>query len=319
MRRPKDCLKLATVACILTCRAIPCAAFSLSVERPEGTEDCPDAASLAARIREIRGSEADSDETTYAVRFSRDGKAFSAEIRVGEAQVRVLKARTESCTALAQGAAVTVAMLLDTDPARHRSQALEVDRSIRRRAHPLPAALPPRETGESTLMLRGWFSVSAGGLFGVLGSVAPEVSAEAGVGSRAFRIGVGGLWGMPRQLILSPGKVTESLGAATFRACWNGGLQESINPGLCVGAILGELHGEAHGFTLDDDHNRPWLALPIEVSVVKLNGTLGWELTASAFAEIVEHDFGIAGAGIAYRAPALGGMVALHGVVNFLR
>ncbi|HEX3849812.1 MAG TPA: hypothetical protein VGF76_21850 [Polyangiaceae bacterium] len=83
--------------------------------------------------------------------------------------------------------------------------------------------------------------------------------------------------------------------------------------------MLGEIHGEAHGFTLDEHHDRAWLALPVEVSLAKLDGTLGWELTASALIEVVEHDFGVAGAGTAYRSPALGGILALHGIVSFLR
>lgn len=320
MQRPKHCLGIASIACLVTCYASPCAAFALSVERGPGTEDCPDSVQLTARVRELRGQDANSDATTYAVRFNRDGNTLSAEIRVGEAQVRVLKARTETCAALARGAAVTVAMLLDTDasPQRSRAAAPGKDR-LTEPPEPRHTAPLSKESRQSALRLRGWFSASAGGLFGVLGNIAPELSAEAGMGARAFRIGLGGFWGAPRKLSLSPGYVSESLGAGTLRICWNSGWQEPLSPGLCVGAMLGEIHGEAHGFTLDEHHDRAWLALPVEVSLAKLDGTLGWELTASALIEVVEHDFGVAGAGTAYRSPALGGILALHGIVSFLR
>ncbi|HWZ91997.1 MAG TPA: hypothetical protein VNW92_24200 [Polyangiaceae bacterium] len=215
---------------------------------------------------------------------------------------------------------MTVAMLLDTAPSLERSPVAAGDKERPvERPHPFGPARRRRQDQQTGPALRSWFSVSAGGLLGVIGSVAPELSAEAGVGLHAFRIGLGGLWGPPRQLGLTPGYVSESLGAGTLRICWNQGSEDSISPGLCVGAILGEIHGEAHGFMLNEDHRRPWLALPVEVSLAKLNGTFGWEVTASALVEVVEHDFVIAGVGPAYRAPVLGGIVALRGIVNFLR
>ncbi|MEO7036844.1 MAG: hypothetical protein ABI548_23035 [Polyangiaceae bacterium] len=332
MRGSKRCLLVAALACLSTFRATPCAALTLTVEREAGTEACPDEVALTARIREVRGSDAEGGSTAYVVRFKRTRKGLSAEIRVGQASVRALDTRTTSCDVLAKGVAVTLAMLIDSDPPTPPSAPPQVAAAP---AAPEPTETPrppPSERGKAPpsdagkllasgagkpRAVRGVLALGGAGLVGVLGPVAPAVTFEGGLRSGIFRVNLGVIWGFPRQLEVAAGSVTESLFAATVRACAAvvGGERSSL--AVCVGAFAGELGGDARGFADVERHHRPWLVLPVELSVARFSGPLGWELSAGALVPVVQRDFGITDAGVAYRTPALGGLLALRGVIGF--
>ena len=93
-------------------------AEALSVERGIGAEDCPDVDMLSAHIAKIRGRAGVSSSASYSVSFSHTGDAYTAVIRSGpngESQ-RVLEGHGPACAALAQAAAVTLALLFDSGP-----------------------------------------------------------------------------------------------------------------------------------------------------------------------------------------------------------
>jgi hypothetical protein len=52
-------------------------------------------------------------------------------------------------------------------------------------------------------------------------------------------------------------------------------------------------HGR--GFASNRQHPWPWLVLPVELSLARLAGPVGSELTGSALVALVEHDFAIDG------------------------
>ena len=314
MRGSKRCLLVAALACSCAFRARPCRALTLTVERELGAEACPDGPTLSARVREVRGSEADVGGSAYLVRFKRVGKRLSAEIRVGETSVRALDTQTASCEVLAKGVAVTLAMLIDSDAAAEPSAASQ-PAPVAVSETPAPAfASRPRQRE-----LRGFISLGASGLMGVLGPLDPAFSGEVGLRVGTVRVGLGVLWGAPRNLDVAGGAVRESLAAATLRACSGllGG--ERLTLGLCVGAFAGELGGSAHGFAAAEAHQRAWLVLPVELSLARFLAPVGWELSASALLPVLQRDFGIAGAGVAYRTPAIGGLLTLRGVIGFGR
>ena len=314
MRGSKCWLLFAALACLSTFHARPCAALTLTVEREPGTEACPDEAGLRTRVREVRGPEVEGGSSAYAVRFKHSGKGLSAEIRVGQASVRTLDTRTTSCEVLAKGVAVTLAMLIDSDAAAQPSAAPPVA------AAPAPAQPPESPTPvlappHARRAVRGFFALGAGGLVGVLGPIDPAFTLEGGLRSGTVRAGLGAIVGMPRQLDVAAGSVTESLFAATLRACAGLVGGERLNLGLCAGAFAGELGGSARGFAAVQAHHRAWLVLPVELSLARSLAPVGWELSASALLPVVQRDFGIAGVGVAYRTPAIAGLFTLRGVL----
>ncbi|MEO8900850.1 MAG: hypothetical protein ABI488_04320 [Polyangiaceae bacterium] len=340
MRGSKRCLLVAALACLSTFRASNCAALTLTVEREPGTEACPDEAALTARVRAVRGSEAEGGSTAYVVRFKRTRKGLSAEIRVGEGSVRALNTNTASCHVLAKGVAVTLAMLIDSDAAAQPSHPPEAANAPAapepaettvpppsKAAPPLPSKTdPPLPSGAGRPLpseaspsraVRGLVAFGGAGLVGVLGPIDPAFTLEGGLRSGIFRVNLGVMWGFPRQLEVAAGSVTESLLAATLRVCSVVAGGERLSLAVCAGAFAGELGGDARGFADVERHHRPWLVLPVELSLARLGGPLGWELSAAALVPVVQRDFGVTDAGVAYRTPVLGGLLALRGVIGF--
>jgi hypothetical protein len=134
------------------------------------------------------------------------------------------------------------------------------------------------------------------------------------------RLGVGVLWGPARSLSLAPGTVRESLFAGTLRGCVGLAGERALRFDLCAGAFAGRTTGDARGFTTDLVHQRPWLVVPVELSLARLAGPFGWELVGSALVAVVQHDYGIDGiAGVAYRSPAIGGLLSLRCLLAFPR
>ena len=327
MRGPKRCILVAALACLWTFCAAPCAAWTLTVERGPETEACPDETALSARVREVRGPESEVAGRAYLVRFKRIGKRLSAEIRVGESRVRALDTKTASCDVLAKGVAVTLAMLIDADvaaagPAPPASPEPQPPEPVAPPAPPeVPApvpVLPPvrRIPQHSHRAVHGFLSLGAGGLVGVLGPLDALFTAEGGLRVGTVRLGLGALGAVPRHLDVAGGSVDESLLSGTLRAC-SGLLGDArLSLGVCVGAFAGELSGGARGFPFVEKHRRAWLVLPFEASLSRLSGRLGWELSVGGLLPLVQRDFGVQGAGVAYRTPSLGGLLMLRGVIG---
>ena len=330
MRGSKRCLLVAALGCLCTFCAAPCAALTLTVERGPGTAACPDETALAARVREVRGLEAEAASRVYLVRFKRVGGRLSAEIRVGETRVRALDTRTASCEVLAKGVAVTLAMLIDSDaaaelpkppePAQPAKPAKPAPPPAPEMPPPLPAVPSVRRAPRGAHHPpRGFLSVGASGLVGVLGPLDAAFTVEGGLRTGTVRLSLGALWAVPRRLDVAGGSVNESLVAGTLRACSGLLGDERLSLGVCVGAFAGELGGSARGFAAVEQHQRAWLVVPLEASLARFSGPIAWELSASGLVPLVQRDFGIAGAGVAYRTPAIGGLLALRGVIGLGR
>jgi hypothetical protein len=315
MRRTVSSVLFAVFACLSTWSRASFAALNLGVERGPGAEDCPETAALAAQIARIRGRDDTHATTVYVVGFKRTGTELSAVIRVGGTSVRVLSVRGQSCKAIAQAAAVTLAMLIDSDDSTPRPA---VDK-------PKPPAetkptlrSPAREVQDSHTDIAGGPAVGVAALVGVLGPIAPALSAEGELRVGRFRGGIGALWGLERTLPLGPGSVRESLIAGTFRGCLGITNDPALRLDLCAGLFGGVLGATAQGFDENLTHRRPWLVLPVELSLARLSGPIGWELSASALTVLVEHDFAIDGvSGVAYHAPPVAGMLSLRGLLVF--
>jgi len=81
---------------------------------------------------------------------------------------------------------------------------------------------------------------------------------------------------------------------------------------VCSGLFVAVVDARAVGFTSNEQAKRGWPAVPVELSIAHLSGTVGWELSAAAFGQLVHHDFHVLGA--PYHAPRVGAMFTLRAV-----
>lgn len=291
----------------------------LQVDRASGAEDCPDAPSLAERVATIRGRADLASGGGYGVSFARTDELYRATIRSGpngESQ-RVLEGRGPTCAALAQATAVTLALLFDSqadapapepapkpEPAPPNSSVA----SIPELEEPLPHE-PPAEPARVDATL----SLGVAGALGVLRPVAPALSAELGLQVARFRAGLGVLWIPTQSLELEPGRIDESLLAGTARSCLALTRAQGLALSLCSGLFVGVVDARSDGFTRNARRVRTWLSVPLELSLARLSGPVGWELSAAALGSLVHHDFEVDGLGTPYHAPRVGGLITLRG------
>ncbi len=286
----------------------------IAVERGPGAEECPDAASLTARVASIRGRPSFPPDSSYEVGFTHTADSFTAVIRSGtnaESQ-RVLEGHGPGCSALAQATAVTLALLFDaeTEPAPEPPK-----------PEPPPVAPPPKLELSEPIVIepprRGpraelTFSLGLTGLVAVLRPLSPAVSGELGVRVGAWRMGLGVLWSPPQSLTLDPGIVRESLLSGTARACLALARGGGARFDICSGLDAGVENARASGFTRNERSSRPWLAVPLELGFAREYGAVGWEVSASALGALVHQDFTIDHLGAAYESPDFGGMLSLR-------
>jgi hypothetical protein len=291
-------------------------AGALSVERGVGAEDCPDVDTLSARIANIRGRAGASNSASYSVSFSHTADTYTAVIRSGpngESQ-RVLEGHGLVCAALAQATAVTLALLFDSEsesaaPPKPEPPPPPPPKTPDPLSEPVPVGEPERGA-----RIDGTVSLGAAGLVGVLRSVSPAFIGDLGLHMARFRAGLGALWSPMQSFTLEPGTVHESLLAGTARTCFALTRAHGLSLDLCSGLFVGVMTAQADGFTRNDQRVRPWLAVPLELSLAELSGPVGWELSGAALGSLVHHDFEVDNIGIVYRSPRVGAMLSLRAV-----
>ncbi|XXX78037.1 hypothetical protein WMF30_04605 [Sorangium sp. So ce134] len=169
---------------------------------------------------------------------------------------------------------------------------------------------PSPERGATRLTL----AAGAIGLFGVVRPFAPALSAEVGVGGGRWRATVGALWLVPQTLRHGPGELRETLLGGAARACFAAAGSEALRFDVCSGIYAGRLQVAASGYTRNDAAEKAWLAVPLELSLARLSGPLGFDLGAAALLPLQRNDFSVDGVGVAYSSPPVGALVSLRGV-----
>ncbi|WP_437914663.1 hypothetical protein WME73_02950 [Sorangium sp. So ce302] len=308
----------------------------LSVTRGAGAESCPDAARLIERVEQLRGRPETGASGSYVVEFTRDTDGFRASIRSGSG-ARELRDRSRSCAGLEQATAVTLALLLDSDAREPAVRAPEADAGAEPAPAPEAAApaseavaaaatSPPKpagpgggeRTGEAPSAgrtpTRLTLAVGAIGLFGVVRPFAPALSAEVGIGGARLRATMGALWLVPQTLKHGPGELRETMLGGVVRACLAAAGSEALRFDVCSGLHAGWLKAAASGYTRNDVAEKMWLAVPLELSLARLSGPLGFDVSASALLPLRRSDFSVDGVGVAYSSPPVGALVSLRGV-----
>jgi hypothetical protein len=285
----------------------------LRVERELGSETCPDAAELAARVQAIRG-QAPAAESSYFVQFARLGRVYSAVLRSGTdgSSLRNLESPAADCAALAQATAVTLALLFDADAARVQTAPVP--------AAPLPAAPPEppppaAATPEPPPPPRSKLGVSIGaGLAeGVLRPWAPALLGEVAFVHADLRLGLGAWWIPLQDSKLGPGTIALGLVAASTRVCYAAFRRPWLQVEGCSGFALGSISAAASGF-MDraQDKHRLFAALPLELAFGQASPHASWQLSAALLLPFRRNQFSIDGLGRVYDTPALAALLSLR-------
>ena len=279
----------------------------LFVDRGAGAEQCPDAEALTLRIEQIRGRSQRELASTYRVSFVRKEDGFTAIISTGPtgANVRTLENAGTTCTMLGNATALTLALLFDSDVREKKKRETPAVTAAPITILPPPPP-PPRYRIDATLAL------SALGLVGVLRPASLGGAAEAGIAGRRWRMSLGAIWALPQSIDFGPGTVREELLSGVARTCFAPVRQGWLRIDVCSGAVVGLVTAEAVGFTSNERHTRPWVAVPVELAVGGWSSPVAWEIAAGALFALRRQDFSIEGLGIAYKSPPVGGMLSFR-------
>ncbi len=246
-------------------------------------------------------------EKTVDVAFERSPESYRVRIRMtgANAGIRELADPNAHCSSLAQAAALTIALLLDPDatlPAPAISEA--------------PVEPEPAKTDDS----RWSVGAEAGGglAAGILRPAAPFGYLQASVSPRpSFALGIAGLIVPTQSLPLERGTIDVGLLAAQLRACAYP-FARAIRIGGCAGIVGGVVSAAGRGYPLEGQADRLLLGATFEiVGAGRIVGRLGWAARLGGFAPFPRQTFGIEGAGVAYEAPPVGGLVSLGATFTF--
>ena len=300
----------AALACLLAlCAPGAARAEWLAVERAQGAENCPDAATLEARVQTIRSGGQGLGPTprdAYQIRFRRADDTLVAELRraANAAHVRTLTVRGESCEPLAEAAAVALALLLDAEP------------SARPPPAPPASTLAPADSAAthqapSPTPLRGSLALGAGALFGVTRLVAPALEGELGLWHARFRASLGVLGVPVHREPFGPGSLRSWQLAGSAKGCLTPVTAARLRLDLCSGLYAGVLDVRARGYTRNDQRKQAWLAVPVEASGHVIVGPVALALAVSALFPIRRPEFSIEGLGNAFDAWPVSILIAL--------
>ena len=287
------------------------------VERLPGAEECPGTDELHRLVEEVRGA-ADQPSPPYRVRFERNARAYEARIfGATDASERKLTDEGATCVALGRATAVTLALLIDSEPA----PPVDAEPSaVFPRREPERAAERSHVAAERTSKSdRPALMVHAGGavLAGAVRPLALGPTLGLGFRSPAFSVGLAGLWMVPEGIELGPGKVTTSFVGGALETCLTAARASFVRFDSCSGFVAGRVRAEAHGYTRDFARSRPWLALPLGLVVRSQTAPLSWDAGLSVLAPLRRQDFEVEGVGVAYRSTPVATLLSLRAVGVF--
>jgi hypothetical protein len=286
----------------------------LTVERKLGAEGCPDVDALTSRVDRIRGRATGNVKVGYQITFAHDEDAYSATIRSSPdgTGVRTLEDRGTTCAALAQATAVTLALLLDSDPEPVEPPTPAPTSSPPTPktpvAPPAPVARPERSAVYSTL------AIGATTTSGVIQTISPAISGEVGINVARWHMGLGVLAGVPEDIALGPGVVRETLLSGVARICYAPLRGDRWGFDACSGVYLGTVTAEGRNYSSNLQQKRSWLAAPFEVAVTYASGSVGLQASAAALVPLQRQNFRIDNLGVAYESWPVAAMFSLRAI-----
>ncbi|AUX24179.1 hypothetical protein SOCEGT47_047160 [Sorangium cellulosum] len=296
----------------------------LVVHREPEASDCPDAPSLAVAVERMMQRPAldpvsapvsdDGVPPELEVRIHRDGPRYTAVLQAGGRARRLSSEQAPTCDELADALALTIAILLDSEPAPMPELAppppappppappppappppappppapLPAPVAPVQRATPAPApsrVAPPRWDLEAEL--------GAAQTVGMLDAFRAAVLADVSLRRGVWSAGLGAVWLPQRGITFLSGVAITQLAATTLRGCVTvAGRRDGPRLSTCAASLLGAVHGAGEGFPVNREEAVPWFAVGgAALAEGPLHGPLGWSARATLLVPVTRARF----------------------------
>lgn len=276
----------------------------LVVLRSDDAADCPDAVALASAVDKqmqrpaLNPTTNEPDAPVYEVRIARSKEGYSATIQSGDL-TRELSDPGSTCGELADALALTLAILLDNEPAPlPPATTVPSDSSLKPVSTPASASsTPPPPVVFRVKPARRWHvgvDLAVGETIGFLTPV--SFAFVAGASFRYDRISIGaGMFGIPWATVdqNATAGVDLRLFTSLVHVCGRvAGKASGIHLSACGQTFLGAIHGVGRGFPVNRGGTQPWWALGAMGSLDgPLAARVGWFLRLSLAVPIVSYRF----------------------------
>ncbi|WP_437566394.1 hypothetical protein [Sorangium sp. So ce542] len=222
----------------------------------------------------------------FEVHFLRTDATYTAVLQAGGRARQLSSEAGATCDELVEAVALTVAILLDSQPAPPPAPPPAAPAPP-----PAPVAVPPPRPPPQAPRGDVAVELGAAGTVGMLDLFRPAAVADVSLRRSAWSAGLGAVW-LPRQDIeIAPGAVSVGLVAATARGCATLlGELDGLRLSACAVSLLGAVHGAGKGFDPDREAAAPWFALGASaLAEGPLFGTraFGWAARATLLAPVV--------------------------------
>ncbi len=281
----------------------------IEVTHDGSAQDCPDTGGMVSRVNgvtgqaSVRAAGGVPAKLTLRVTLSASGAGYTAEIvaqgsRSGRRRIADIGA---DCGGLAEALAVTLAIIVDDEKARPADG-------------PATAVLPLKRTAPTALPKPVPSTHLHVGLAGSVGLLEPAAAGFAAGGMLDFGpalVGVNGFYLPRRSSSLGGGEVEVSLLAAGVSGCWKA-LAEPALVAICGQLHVGQLAGEAFGFSRNDSESRPWIAPGLGASgFLPLGDAIELFTALQLFLPLREEKFSIDNVGVAHTTPPFGSLLTI--------
>jgi hypothetical protein len=281
----------------------------LEVERHDRAAACPDAPSLRTATEALLDSAPLTSETLIRVEFERSGARFAAHLsRQGtEGGSRKISGH-DDCATLAQAVATALAVMLETRlPAAPQPAPSSAE-------PPAPARPRPVQRRSSAPTNRFGLAAEGGIAWEIMERGAPFLAVSGALQQSGLRASLGGLWVPSQSLEFGPGEVELEFVGASTRLCFRFVRTRAADFWSCSGMVAGVLSARATGYTENAQQARPWLALPLELSVSSSTEPddalpFGWRAGATLLVPARRHTFSVQGLGRAVEPAPIAGLI----------
>jgi hypothetical protein len=232
------------------------------------------------------------------VQVLRGPEGYTATVLAG-GRFRQITDPGPTCAGLAEGLAITLAILLDSEAEPPAPPPPEPKPPEPKPPEPEPARPPPPRGPRTRLSIHAGVGETAG-LIGPL-----NVAFGGDVDLRilpAFSLGAGALWIPTRTIDFAPGRVEVYLVTGFLRACVDvlgaGGasdrarLADSARLALCLLPAAGAIHGAGFDYVTTDSATKPWFGVGVGALVEgPIWKRLGWAARINVMIPVTRESF----------------------------
>lgn len=281
----------------------------LVVVRPAEAGDCPDAPILAAAVERqmhhpaLDPMSSDPSAPLYEVTLAHGDDGYAAVIRSGES-TRELSDPGSTCTELADALALTLAILLDSDPSPPPPPPPPPPPSPPVEPKVIPAKpildVPQSRPGVQVRILpqRTWHfgvDIGTGKTLGVLTPWSNAVDGGIFVRRERFTIGAG-VFAIPSVAIqdfANRGVANVYLVAGRLDLCGRiAGNANNVQFAICGQTLVGAVHAAGSGYPENRQGSQPWVGLgPMALLQGSASTFAGWSFKLSVTAPVVHQRF----------------------------